>query len=80
MDLKSPNVLLQDKNFLVAKIADMGLSRQITEGSLLTNTGHGVHMSICDLQGLTESCCRGFEMPAQGRLARVDVAFIQGAK
>ena len=44
MDLKSPNVLLQDKNCLVARIADLGLSRQIAEGSLLTNSGHGVHL------------------------------------
>ena len=43
MDLKPPNVLLQDKNYLVAKIADLGLSRHITEGSLMTNPGYGEH-------------------------------------
>lgn len=41
MDLKPPNVLLHDKNYLVAKIADLGLSRQIAEGSSMTNYGHG---------------------------------------
>ena len=46
MDLKSPNVLLPDRNCLVAKIADLGLSRQIAEGSLLTNAGHGVNFSM----------------------------------
>ena len=44
MDLKSPNVLLQDKNYLVAKIADLGLSRQIADGSLLTNSFLGSHL------------------------------------
>ena len=44
MDLKSPNVLLQDRNHLVAKIADLGLSRHIAEGSLLTNTGRGARL------------------------------------
>ncbi len=44
MDLKSANVLLQDRNCLVAKIADLGLSRQIAEGSLLTNSGQGAHL------------------------------------
>ena len=47
MDLKSANVLLQDKNYLVAKIADLGLSRQIAEGSVLTNSGHGVLLPDC---------------------------------
>ena len=47
MDLKSPNVLLHDRNYLVAKIADLGLSRQIAEGSLLTNSGHGVIIRAC---------------------------------
>ena len=49
MDLKSPNVLLHDRNYLVAKIADLGLSRQVAEGSLLTNSGHGVHLLMCEL-------------------------------
>ena len=41
MDLKPANILLQDKNCLVAKIADLGLSSYLAEGSLLTNRGHG---------------------------------------
>ena len=53
MDLKSPNVLLQDKNYLVAKIADLGLSRQIAEGSMLTNTFLGMHLLIWELRSLT---------------------------
>ena len=46
MDLKSPNVLLQDKNYLVAKIADLGLSRHIKEGSMLPNTFLGMHLLV----------------------------------
>ena len=38
LDLKSPNVLLCDKNCLVAKIADLGLSKYLVEGSLLEIT------------------------------------------
>lgn len=49
MDLKSPNVLLQDKNYLVAKIADLGLSRHIAEGSLMTNLGQGAHVLVYKL-------------------------------
>ena len=41
MDLKPANILLQDKNCLVAKIADLGLSSYLAEGSLLTNHGRG---------------------------------------
>ena len=47
MDVKSPNVLLQDRNYLVARIADLGLSQWIAEGSLLTNRGHGVLLLFC---------------------------------
>ena len=57
MDLKPPNVLLQDKNYLVAKIADLGLSRHITEGSLMTNPGHGEHSLRCGLSLLPAACC-----------------------
>ena len=62
MDLKSPNVLLQDRNYLVAKIADLGLSRQIAEGSLLTNSGHGVHLLIHELCPLATSLLHGFAL------------------
>ena len=41
MDLKSPNVLLQDKNCLVAKLADLGISKYLLEGSLLDLTMRG---------------------------------------
>ena len=37
-DLKSANVLLQDKNFNVAKIADLGLSKCLLEHSVLNRT------------------------------------------
>ena len=38
LDLKSANVLLQDKNFSVAKIADLGLSKYLGECSMLAHT------------------------------------------
>ena len=57
MDLKPPNVLLQDKNYLVAKIADLGLSRHITEGSLMTNPGYGEHFLRCGLSPPPSACC-----------------------
>ena len=50
MDIKSANVLLQDKTCRVAKIADMGVSRYLVEGSLLDYTLRGaVHqaLSLC---------------------------------
>ena len=51
MDIKSANVLLQDKTCRVAKIADMGVSRYLMEGSLLDYTLRGVvHQTLC-------SCC-----------------------
>ena len=42
LDLKSANVLLQDKNFSVAKIADLGLSKYLGECSVLDHT-----MRVC---------------------------------
>ena len=45
-DLKSENVLLQDKNYLVAKVADLGMSRYVVEGrSLATVYGQGAPVS-----------------------------------
>ena len=41
LDIKSPNVLLQDKVWLVAKIADLGISKYLVEGSLLDFTFRG---------------------------------------
>lgn len=38
LDLKSANVLLQDKNFSVAKIADLGLSKYMGDCSVLDHT------------------------------------------
>ena len=38
LDLKSANILLQDKNFCVAKIADLGLSKYLGECSMLDHT------------------------------------------
>ena len=35
-DIKSANVLLQDRNFRVAKIADLGLSKYMLERSVVT--------------------------------------------
>ena len=47
LDLKSQNVLLHDKNFLVAKIADLGLSKYLSERSLLnlSNIPGAAHLS-----------------------------------
>ena len=42
MDIKSANVLLQDKTCRVAKIADLGVSRYLVEGSLIPYTFRGV--------------------------------------
>ena len=42
LDLKSANVLLQDKSFSVAKIADLGLSKYLGECSMLDHT-----MRVC---------------------------------
>ena len=47
MDIKSANVLLQDKTCRVAKIADMGVARYLVEGSLLDYTYRGaVHKAL----------------------------------
>ena len=46
LDIKSPNVLLQDKVWLVAKIADLGISKYLVEGSLLDFTFRGVSMYL----------------------------------
>lgn len=45
MDIKSANVLLQDKTCRVAKIADLGVSRYLVEGSLLDYTLRGTMIS-----------------------------------
>ena len=48
MDIKSANVLLQDKRNQVAKIADLGVSRYLVEGSLLDYTLRGaVILTLC---------------------------------
>ena len=41
MDIKSANVLLLDKTCRVAKIADLGISRYLMEGSCLPYTRRG---------------------------------------
>ena len=68
MDLKLPNVLLQDKNCLVAKIADLGLSRQIAEGSLLTNSGHGAPLLVCERGSLAISSLHGLPGARKGNI------------
>ena len=70
MDLKSPNVLLQDKNCAVAKIADLGLSRQIADGSLLTNTFLGPHLAIYELSLFASPSVQGFACCSQHRHRR----------
>ena len=41
MDIKPANILLQDRTCRVAKIADLGVSRYLVEGSLSTITSRG---------------------------------------
>ena len=41
MDIKPANILLQDRTCKVAKIADLGVSRYMVEGSLSTITFRG---------------------------------------
>lgn len=43
MDIKSANVLLQNSMCQVAKIADLGVSRYLVEGSLINFTLQGAH-------------------------------------
>ncbi len=43
MDIKSANVLLQDNTCQVAKIADLGVSRYLVEGSLVNFTLRGAY-------------------------------------
>ena len=38
LDIKSANVLLQDATFAVAKLADLGVSKYLVQGSLLNLT------------------------------------------
>ena len=47
LDLKSANVLLQDKNFNVAKIADLGLSKYLGECSVLDHTMRARSRELC---------------------------------
>lgn len=42
MDIKPANILLEDSSCRVAKIADLGISRCLVEGSLSTITSRGV--------------------------------------
>ena len=46
LDIKSPNVLLQDRVWLVAKIADLGISKYLAEGSLLEFTFRGASVHL----------------------------------
>ena len=43
MDIKSANVLLQDNTCQVGKIADLGVSRYLVEGSLINFTLKGAY-------------------------------------
>ncbi len=43
MNIKSANVLLQDNTCQVAKIADLGVSRYLVEGSLIDFTLQGAY-------------------------------------
>ena len=50
MDIKSVNVLLQDKTCRVAKIADLGISKYLVKGSLLDYTYRGMEAYDCVFQ------------------------------
>ena len=60
-DLKSSNVLLQDKEFSAAKIADLGISRYVVKdiaGDFCTHHGRG--MLLCNsslwLPDMVQTC------------------------
>ena len=59
LDIKSPNVLLQDKVWLVAKIADLGISKYLVEGSLLDFTfrGASIHLYVVNKGGCLVQLC-----------------------
>ena len=44
MDIKPANILLEDSSCRVAKLADLGISRYLVEGSLDTVTSCGVSL------------------------------------
>lgn len=46
MDIKSVNVLLQDRSNRVAKIADLGISKYLIKGSLLDYTYRGMSLGL----------------------------------
>ncbi len=54
MDIKPANILLQDRTCRVAKIADLGVSRYLAEGSLSTITSRGAPrlLQLCQLLSL----------------------------
>ena len=59
LDLKSANVLLLDKSFNLAKIADLGLSKYLGECSVLDHTMRArLHSLHCRYQGVgyTKQC------------------------
>ena len=55
MDIKSANVLLQDKTCRVAKIADLGISRYLMEGSVLDYTLRGAPDAVFVLCNVVNS-------------------------
>ena len=80
LDLKSANVLL-DRNYMPAKIGDLGLSRQVAEGSVMTNHQKGAIVHESQLCPLAISClmalpdvalrCHGKAMHNQCRHERI---------
>ena len=64
LDLKSANVLLLDKSFNLAKIADLGLSKYLGECSMLDHTMRArLHSLHCRYQvvGYAKQC-RGLSL------------------
>ena len=61
LDLKSANILLQDRNFSVAKIADLGLSKYLGECSMLDHTMRvrPPDLPSCPLRCAVELCLKG---------------------
>ncbi len=47
LDIKSANVLLQDATFAVAKLADLGVSKYLVQGSLLNLTRIAGAQMLC---------------------------------
>jgi serine/threonine protein kinase len=65
LDIKSANVLLQDATFAVAKLADLGVSKYLVQGSLLNLTRVAGARMLC--QSPPVECLPGCTCIVNGR-------------